>query len=267
MYKENLEKLFYQRFLLHSRKFELLRRLKPRRYGSSVRLLTRVHIIINKEILTNNKICRLLQRKKFEREFVGPVCLNLKEINKVLLEENKLLYHTNFLTYIGSYFETLFTKRKGYFQRKVGQFRRLNEREKELSRIFFELSRKLPRDYRIDEKEVKGAWKLVVELQEELRNFGSVVGQTELVRKQAKRILFLVSQIQKTEIYGFIGQDVNFVKEKAEYVMKHPKENKLVYFLTAVYIVAPLTFEMTGAILFVKYLGKYTISKAKKLRV
>jgi hypothetical protein len=48
--------------------------------------------------------------------------------------------------------------------------------------------------------------------------------------------------------------------------VKHPKENKLAYFLATVYIIAPLTFEMTGAILFFRYLGKYSISKGKMIR-
>jgi len=46
------------------------------------------------------------------------------------------------------------------------------------------------------------------------------------------------------------------------YMMKHPKESKIKCALAGAYIIAPLTFELTGVYLFFRYLNKY----AKELR-
>lgn len=259
---EDLEKLLYQRFLLHSMKFALLKKIKIKRYFNSVSVLGQVHLIIKKEVSANKKICKYLEKKHFNEDikekFVNPICFNLSEINKILLEESNILYKTNFFMYsiLG----------KKYFKKKLAKFKVLTEKEIELNRIFFDLSKKLPKNYQINEKEVKSELKLLLDLQEELKKLRSSIGNSELVQKHGEKVLVIAKQVQKTEIYGFIEKDVNFIREKVGYVVKHPNENKLIYFLTAVYVVAPLTFEMTGAILFFKYLGKYTISKAKKFR-
>lgn len=120
--------------------------------------------------------------------------------------------------------------------------------------------------YKKYKKDFKSSFKLLVELQNELKRFKDLAGNSELVKKQGEKVLKTIGAIQKTEIYGFIEQDVLYIKGKVEYIVKHPKENKLAYFLATVYIIAPFTFETTGVILFFRYLGKYTISRTKKLR-
>jgi ribosomal protein L37AE/L43A len=120
--------------------------------------------------------------------------------------------------------------------------------------------------YKKYKKDFKTSFKLLTDLRNELRKFKYIAGNSELVKKQGEKVLKIIEAVQKTEIYGFIKIDVLFIKEKVEYIVKHPKENKLAYFLATVYIIAPLTFEMTGAILFFRYLGKYSISKGKMIR-
>ncbi len=262
MFKD-LEKLLCHKYYLHTKKFELLRQLKTDKYFSSVTILNKVHIIINKEISNNKKIIQVLRESDYDKkEFVVPICITLKKINLILRKENSLLYHTNFL----SYSVRLITGRKNYFKNKLIDFRKLTDKELQLYEIFFELSKKFPLECQIDQNEIKKSVRLILELQQELHKLKEFIGNSELVKKQGEKVLVTIGKIQNTEIYGFVKQDVEYIKIKVEYIVKHPKENKLTYFLTTVYIIAPGTFEMTGAFLFFKYLGKYTINKTKKIK-
>ena len=265
-----IEKLLYQRYILHIKKFELMRELHPQSYMRSAKTLNKIHIILTKEILVNKKLIRLLGQSSFPKEiqesFVDPICSGLREITYVLIEENTVLCQTNVFALGYSYIQKLATGKQGYFQRQLRSFRQLAEKELLFHQKIFELSHVLPQSYRVNEQKVRHSWKLVHQLQEELHVLAKSIGNTALVKKHGDHILVLISQIQKTEIYEFIAQDILYIKGRVEYIMTHPKEHKLAYFLTTVYIVAPFTFEMTGVILFFRYLGKYTVSKTKKFR-
>lgn len=265
-----IEKLLYQRYVLHTKKFELLQEITPKSYMKSAKTLNRIHIILTREIIVNKKLARLLRQSSFPLEvkenFVLPVCQNLKKINVLLLQENTVLCQTNVFRLSYSYAQKVFTGKQGYFKKQLRVFYRLTEKEMSLHKEIFVLSHTLPQVHRIDEQKVKSSWKLVIQLQEELRTLAKSIGDTALVKKHGDTALVLISQIQKTEIYEFVKQDIAYIKTKVEYIMAHPKEHKFAYFLTTVYIVAPFTFEMTGVILFFRYLGKYTVSKTKKLK-
>ena len=78
-----------------------------------------------------------------------------------------------------------------------------------------------------------------------------------------QELLFLLNTLQKTEFYDYIKEDVMFIKKKAKIIMQYPRKNKLMYFLTGVYLVSPFTFEATGIILALKYATKYSVKKVK----
>jgi hypothetical protein len=160
----------------------------------------------------------------------------------------------------------MLTGKQSTFHIQLQEFQKLSDRELALHQLFFELSQKLPKQYRVNEGEVRGNWKLVLQLQHELHRLGYALGDTALVQKHGDKALVLIAKIQGTEIYEFVQKDVVSLKQKVEYIMAHPKDNKLAYFLTTVYIVAPFTFEATGVILFFRYLGKYAVSKTKTFR-
>ena len=128
------------------------------------------------------------------------------------------------------------------------------------------MSEELPKKYQLDNKNFKKSWKLLLQLQKELQKLTKNVGNSKVVKLHAERILVIISSLQKTELYEFIKSDIEFIKKKVKYIVDNPKESKLAYALATVYIVSPGTFEMTGAVLFFRYLGKYTISKAKKIK-
>jgi hypothetical protein len=265
---QKVEKILLKKYELHSKKFELLRTLRLKKYFEAIRIITQVHLIINKELLLNKKLIELLKKENISEEikgkFVVPILINLIEINNVLNAENRVLYRNNLTKYSYAYLQSLFRKNK-FYARKLRKFWELTEKELELQKVFLTLWNELPKGFD-EEKEFKSSFKLLVELQKELKKFKDAAGNSELVKKQGEKVLKIIKAVQKTEIYGFIKIDVLFIKEKVEYIVKHPKENKLAYFLATVYIIAPLTFEMTGAILFFRYLGKYSISKGKMIR-
>ena len=47
------------------------------------------------------------------------------------------------------------------------------------------------------------------------------------------------------------------IREKIEYIRRHPKESRVAYVLTSIYIISPGTFEATFVVLFFRYLIKY----------
>lgn len=267
----DVEELLYQRFVLHSRKLELVEKLNLKSYAKSLHTLNRIHFIITREIFVTRRLIKTLQATRYtediQQEFVLPICVQLQKIQALLMQEHSTLCKTNVLTYSFSSLQKLLTGKQGYFHKRVLVFKKLVNKELALYRLFFALSERLPKAYQVHEGQVQKSWRLVLELQREVHVLARAIGDTSLVRTQGEHILALIAQIQKSEIYEFVQQDVEYVKTKVTYVMKHPKENKLAYFLTTVYIIAPGTFELTGAILFFRYFGKYSLSKAKKFKV
>ncbi len=256
---QTVEKILVKKFELHSKKFELLRELRSRKYFEVVKIIIRINLIINYEIILNKRVIALLKKTRMNEEikgkFVVPIIESLFQINNVLNAENKVL-HKN-------YFSGLF-KEKAYTQ-ELKKFMILTEKELEIQSIFLKLWNELPKEFN-EEKKFKSSFKLLVELQKELKKFKEIAGNSERVKRQGEKVLKIIEAIQKTEFYGFIKIDVIFIKGKVEYIIKHPKENKLAYFLATIYIIAPLTFEATGIILLFRYLRKYSMNKTKKLR-
>ncbi|MBT3323853.1 hypothetical protein HN681_00555 [archaeon] len=265
-----IEKLLLQRLVLNSKKFELVEELDVKSYTKSVKTLNKLHLVITKEIIVNKKLNKSLLKlhmdEKFRNKFVKPIVFNLSEINEVLLEESKVLRQVNFFSVGFSYVSFILSGKDGYFLRKIRKFKSLSEKEVELNHVFFELSEELPKRYQLNNKKFKKSWKLLLQLQRELHKLAKNVGNSKVVKLHAERILVIISSLQKTEIYEFIRLDVDYIKTKVKYIVDHPKESKIAYALATVYIVSPGTFEMTGAVLFFRYLGKYTISKAKKIK-
>jgi len=78
-----------------------------------------------------------------------------------------------------------------------------------------------------------------------------------------QELLFLLNTLQKTEFYDYIKEDVSFIRKKAKIIMQNPRKNRLMYFLTGVYLVSPFTFEATGVVLALRYATKYSVKKVK----
>jgi len=258
---KKIELLLAHRVSLNVRKFELVQQLHGNKL-QSLRTWGAIHLVINRELYVNNKLLKILATTKWptdiKKEFVGPITAHLKKIVKVLDQENKILYQVNLLN-------VKVLGKRDDFARNVRGFKKLCDREVDLNAIFIHISQKLPQKYQIDQEELKEQWQLIVQLQNEVHALATNIGNAAVVRKQGEHILKHIAKVQETEMYEFVQKDILYVKEKVTYVMQHPKEHKVAYVLTTIYIVAPFTFEATAAILFFRYLGKYTVSKTKKL--
>ena len=259
-----LDKLLLERFVLGQKKYGLIKRLDKKSYMNSLSILNKIKWIVAKEIKVNFLIGKKL--KGFENELVDlvePVYVNLVEINHVLRQQNRVLYKLNFFSMV--YCRVLDSK---YFERTVNRFEAFYGEEIKLNELFLEkdILNLMPKEYRVDKKKLRDSLKLVKQLQVEVHKLGKSVGNRRLVKLHSQKVLELVGKVQKTELYGFVKQDVEFVKTKVGYMIKNPKENKVAYALGTFYIVSPLTFEATGVVLFFRYLGKYSVSKVRKIR-
>jgi len=260
----SLDKLLLERFVLGQKKYCLIKRLNKKSYMNSLSVLNKIRWIIAKEIKVNYLISRKLKGFDSELvELVEPVYVNLLEINHILKQQNRILYKLNFFSMM---YCRLFNNT--YFERVISQFEAYYGEEIKLNELFLEkdILNLLPKKYRVDKKKLRDSLKLVKKLQVEVHKLGKSVGDRKLVKLHSKKTLELISKVQKTELYGFIKQDVQFVKTKVGYMIKNPKENKVAYALGTFYIVSPLTFEATGVVLFFRYLGKYSVSKVRKVR-
>ncbi len=263
-----IEKLLYTRYKLHLRKFQLIQHLNFNNYVRSARNLRTISVIIHKERKINQSLIYHLHKKDFPevvtKKLILPLCVCLEEMNLILTKELVFLSRITIFNYSYASLLKVLTG-ESIFSKQLVKLHSLFDKELVLHQHFFEFMHDIPEKYRIADKKVKSSWKLVLQLQNELHRLGYALGDTVLVKKHGHKTLALISKIQKSEISGFVKKDIMYIKEKVDYIVAHPKENKLAYFLTTVYIVAPFTFETTGVILFFRYLGKYTVSKGKRI--
>jgi|SRR3989344_1022278 len=102
---------------------------------------------------------------------------------------------------------------------------------------------------------------LVLRLNNELKKLKSAVDSRKKIILESRHILLIINNLEKTDIYWFVKDDVEKIKKYIKKIRKNPRNKGLVYFLTSVYIMAPLTFEATGVILFFRYMWRYILKK------
>lgn len=107
--------------------------------------------------------------------------------------------------------------------------------------------------------------RLLVDSQRLLKLFVKSIGNNEAMMMTGRQLLKLLDQLQKTEVYEFVHQDITAIKKKIKYVMEHPMESKLTTLFTGIYLITPGSFETTTTILTLRCLTKYTIKKSKHL--
>ena len=98
---------------------------------------------------------------------------------------------------------------------------------------------------------------LILRLNNELKKLKKLSGDRKKIILESKQILVIIKQLEKTEIYWFVKEDVEKVRNYLIKVKENPKNKGLVYLLAGIYIVAPGTFELTGIVLFFRYSWRY----------
>lgn len=144
--------------------------------------------------------------------------------------------------------------RQTNYQRFKEECRKEAEQSKFLSKI---LKETITAKIEVPEDELRKEKILLDQIQKKYKELINSVGDVKKVHQKAKELLLIHKQLKKTQLYGFVKYDVEFIIGKSMYIMKHPKESKLKFILATAYIIAPLTFEMTGVYLFFRYLNKY----------
>lgn len=150
---------------------------------------------------------------------------------------------------------------------------RLSENDKKRFRLFISYEERLDSELQsfllpfiLKEPKLRSSRKLLTNLQKSLQTLRRSLGNSRLVQKNSLQVLYLIKKLQNTEMYAYLSKDIRLIQRKVEYIHKHPKESRLAYILTTIYIFAPGTFEATGVFLFFRYLGKYAVKRTKLLK-
>ncbi|MBU2638450.1 MAG: hypothetical protein KJ955_05740 [Nanoarchaeota archaeon] len=136
----------------------------------------------------------------------------------------------------------------------------LNLLHKEI-RLLEKLEKSLPGNKAKQKKELK----LLKQVNENIRKLRTAIGNKKEVQKAGRMLLKHLARLQHTEMYEFIKSDALKVKKEVKYVMEYPRETRLKQVFAGIYLVAPFTFDATGALVLLRYVIKYSIGKSRKV--
>lgn len=119
---------------------------------------------------------------------------------------------------------------------------------------------------KLTRKQAAYAAKLIDSVNKSIDGLSKAVGNRNEVQKAGKVLLKQLSRLQHTEVYGFLKEDVDNIKKAAKTILQNPKEAKIKSVLASIYLVAPFTFDATGAVIFLRYAAKYANKKSKELQ-
>ncbi len=232
--------LFKEKIKLHSQKYHLIDKID--RLGMNQLYLKELKGLLKKEKEMNKSL-----KKEVEilSRFTN-LSLVEEQLDNVNQTTNKQLEILNRIR--------LRIFRQANYERFREECRKEAEQSKFLSNI---LKETITAKIEVPEEELRKEKILLDQIQKKYKELINSVGDVKKVQQKAKELLLIHRQLKKTQLYGFVKYDVDFIIGKSMYVMKHPKESKLKFILATAYIIAPLTFEMTGVYLFFRYLNKY----------
>jgi hypothetical protein len=125
---------------------------------------------------------------------------------------------------------------------------------------------KKPQIIRLNKKQAEQAARIIFAINNTIRQAGNAVGNRKEVQKATKLLLKHLARLQHTEVYGFLREDANKIKTTAKQMLQNPSETKLKHMLASLYLVAPFTFDATGAVVVLRYAAKYANKKSKGLQ-
>lgn len=119
---------------------------------------------------------------------------------------------------------------------------------------------------RLSKKQAAYAAKAIVSVNKSIQDVSNAVGNRKNVQKTTKLLLKHLARLQHTEVYGFLKDDAVKIRKAAKTIIHNPSETKLKHMLASLYLVAPFTFDATGAVIFLRYAAKYANKKSKGLQ-
>ncbi|HII15414.1 MAG TPA: hypothetical protein HA362_03805 [Nanoarchaeota archaeon] len=186
----------------------------------------------------------------------------IKDLEKALEQQKKLFSRANITDIIS----------KGYagtISAMEGEAISLLNKEQML---LLKLEKELPsagekrKAFRLGRTQAKQAAKVIFTVNKYIRALSDAVGSRAEVQKAAKLLLKELARLQHTEVYGYVKDDAEKIKQAAKVILANPREAKLRQMLAGIYLVAPFSFDATGAVIFLRYAAKYANAKSKGLQ-
>ncbi|MEK6864685.1 MAG: hypothetical protein AABX27_05295 [Nanoarchaeota archaeon] len=236
---------------IHRLKWHLFYRL----FGKKANRLV-MHAVLQRLNLAIASQSRIL--KKLEKTH-GPV---LNELKKVLEQEKKLLSKAK-LTAIAS---------KGYMQTissiEDEAILLLRKEEHLLSKLENNnfVKPKKPQIIKLNKKQAEQAARIIFAINKTIKQAGNAVGNRKEVQKTTKILLKQLARLQHTEVYGFLREDAGNIRKAAKQMLQNPSETRIKSVLASLYLVAPFSFDATGAVVVLRYAAKYANKKSKGLQ-
>ncbi|PIN80141.1 hypothetical protein COV16_01415 [Candidatus Woesearchaeota archaeon CG10_big_fil_rev_8_21_14_0_10_34_8] len=274
MEKLPLDRLFTKKLELSRQKYKQIYIIfySKKNYFSVYHAVIYLRDIIKQEIFLNKriikKIHRIYKRKTKEEHIFYELAETTNDLLETLQDELDILKEVGIISIIKN--KIIFYKKHSFLRKKCLDFKKVFDKEQEinknLTQQLYDKNMELYGLKASKKKNLKEYMGLLLEAQKLLISFRSSIGNKEKVLKVGKDLLKVLDKVQNTDLYEFVQQDVNAIKNKVKFVMAHPKQHKLTYLFTSFYIISPGTFELTGAILAVRYMTKYTIKKTKNIK-
>ncbi|MFH1455667.1 MAG: hypothetical protein ABIF40_01835 [archaeon] len=279
MKKPKLENVLKHMLLLDAKKYRLLAKIYENEQSSSNihKNVDALKDTIKKQLRNKERLVWALDHlrinKKIKKQMIEPIVETIGKLTAIEKEQYKLINEVTFAKIITHKIRNTFSfNKKTFFLHQGRLFKRHYKREIELNRKIAHNIQHNIHSYtplkKFDKEKEKfyKSFKLLRQIQEELRELERTRKNVNLVQKHAQQILHLIEKVQHTLVYEFIEDDINKLKVRIEYVLDNPNESKMTYFLTSIYLVSPGTFELTFIILFIRYSAKYAIAKTKRMR-
>ncbi|MFH1065597.1 MAG: hypothetical protein V1734_03790 [Nanoarchaeota archaeon] len=125
---------------------------------------------------------------------------------------------------------------------------------------------KKPQIIKLNKKQAEQAAKIIFAINNTIHQASNAVGNRKEVQKTTKLLLKHLARLQHTAVYGFLKEDAEKIRKTAKQILENPSETKLKHMLASLYLVAPFTFDATGAVIFLRYAAKYAHKKSKGLQ-
>lgn len=272
-----LDRLFERKIKVHSAKYRHIYNIfyAQKTYFGTYHSVVLLRKTLLGEIAVNRQIVSKARRICMGRRDDEPYLYTLESITKRLVrllnQEYEIVRGIGIISVLLHDYKIIFSRQysHSYLTRKCLKFKDVFDREiavnKELTDELYSKNIQLHRmsNFQRARDRFMDARQLLAEAQSLLKLFVRSIGNTEAMLLTGRQLLKVLDKVQGTEVYEFIQQDIAAIKRKIRYVMEHPKGSKLAYLFTGIYIVAPGTFELTGAILALRYLTKYTINRSR----
>jgi len=274
MDKLPLDRLFFKKLELHKIKYKQIYNIfyNKKNYLSIYHSIVYLRDIIKQETQINQRIVRkmhrLYRRRTKEKVYFYKLAKTTNDLIEVLKKELVVLKDIGIISVIRYDIKVLLfkSKKQGFLMNKCLEFKRLFDEELEVNKELIEqLYTKNVELNALKGRRVRETKQLLTDVQNLLRTFVKSIGDKDKVLNIGKELIAKLDKIQDTTLYEFVKKDAEVIRKKVDYVMKHPKQNKLAYLFTGIYLVAPGTFELTGAILAMRYLTKYTLQKSNAI--